>query len=105
MSRIDDIYNHAKVSEKAIEQYLVSEVERRGGLCLKYYNPTNIGYPDRIVILPSFPAAWVEVKSRGKKPRPIQEVRHAKLRNLGQRVFVIDSREGVMAALNNIIGL
>lgn len=105
MKRIDDIANHSLVSEKAIERYLVDEVERRGGLCLKYDNPYTIGYPDRLVILPGYPLVWVEVKSKGKKPRPIQEKRHASLRNLGQRVYVVDSRESVNTIINGIVGL
>lgn len=105
MNRIKEIADNSEVSEKAIERYLVEEVERRGGLCLKYDNPHSIGYPDRIVILPGYPIVWVEVKSKGKKPRPIQEKRHAQLRNLGQRVFVIDSREGVQDVLIKAIGL
>lgn len=105
MERIDDIANHSLVSEKAIERYLVDEVEKRGGLCLKYDNPYMVGFPDRLVILPGYPLVWVEVKSKGKKPRPIQEKRHAALRNLGQRVYVVDSREGVTAIINGIVGL
>jgi glucosamine--fructose-6-phosphate aminotransferase (isomerizing) len=65
MARIDNIANHALVSEKAIERYLVEEVARRGGICLKYDNPHAVGFPDRLVILPGHPLAWVEVKSRG----------------------------------------
>lgn len=105
MSRIGEIAHHAEVSEKAIERYLVEEVEKRGGLCLKYDNPNAVGYPDRLVILPGYPLVWAEVKSKGKKPRAIQEVRHASLRNIGQKVFVIDSKEGVNALISRIIGL
>lgn len=99
MARIDNIANHALVSEKAIERYLVEEVARRGGICLKYDNPHAVGFPDRLVILPGHPLAWVEVKSRGKKPRRIQQLRIELLNALGQTTHVADSRE----AVDNII--
>ena len=38
MNRITEIANHADVSEKAIESYLVKKVEQAGGLALKYTN-------------------------------------------------------------------
>lgn len=95
MSRIDDIYNNAEVSEKAIERYLVDCVEGLGGLALKYYNSNRTGYPDRLCMLPGSVVFWVELKSKGKKLRPLQEHRHKELRGLGQNVFVCDSLEDV----------
>lgn len=102
MTRINDIANHSHVSEKAIEKYLTSEVAKRGGLCLKYDNPNTVGYPDRLVILPGAPNAWVEIKSKGKKPRRIQQIRLGMLRELGQRVYVVDSREDVDKVIRSI---
>lgn len=101
--RINEIVRHSEVSEKAIERYLVAEVEKRGGLCLKYSNPFSVGYPDRIVLLPEGNLLWVELKSKGKKPRRIQEVAHKRLMALGQKVFVADSKEKIDELLKTAI--
>lgn len=81
--------------EKIVEKYLVNGIERLGGLCVKFPPLFFRGFPDRIVLLPGAVIAFVETKDTGKKPRPIQERVHAKLRKLGFRVEVIDSKEGV----------
>ena len=95
MNRIEQIKSNALVSEKAIEAYLVKRVKELGGKCLKYANPSETGYPDRLVILPYRLAFWVELKSYAKKPRPIQTKRINELRKLGQTVHVVSSREAV----------
>ena len=86
---------HAEESEKSIEAYLVRTVREHGGLCLKFSSHTETGYPDRLLLMPGGRTAWVEVKSRGKKPRRIQEIRMGGLRALGFEVYVVDSREKV----------
>ena len=86
---------HAEESEKAIEAYLVRKVESCGGICLKFMSHSETGYPDRLLLMPGGRMAWVEVKSKGEKPRLIQEVRMARLRRMGFRVYVADSREKV----------
>lgn len=88
------ITERSQRSEKAIEKYLVSQVRKMGGLALKYTNSNEAGYPDRIVVT-NGSTFWVELKSKGEKPRPLQEHCIEKLRSLGQRVYVADSREMV----------
>lgn len=83
-------------SEKTIEAYLVSEVRRRGGLCLKYSNPAEAGYPDRLVILPR-EVCFIELKRKGEKPRPLQVSRMNLLRALGANAFVCDCKADVDA--------
>lgn len=97
--RIYNILNHATVSEKAIEKYLVERVAMMGGLCLKYSNPGMQGYPDRIVMLPGGRTLWVELKSKGRKQTRIQQLRAEALRAVGQEVHVCDSRVAIDRAL------
>ncbi len=92
---LENLTHHAEVSEKEIEKYLVKRAGEHGWPCLKYSNPNMVGYPDRLIVLPDGQVAWVEVKSRDKKPRKIQRVRHDRLREMGHVVWVIDSRSGV----------
>ena len=88
--------------EKAIEQKLTLMVKRQGGICLKFVSPGFVGVPDRIVLLPSGCVAFVEVKAPGKKPRALQTSRHALLRRLGFRVYVLDNEEQIGGILDEI---
>lgn len=81
--------------EVTIEKYLKSEVEKRGGMCVKFPPLFFAGFPDRIVLLPGEVIAFVELKAPGEKPSALQSRVHARLRNLGFTVRVIDSREQV----------
>ena len=45
---------------------------------------------------------FVEVKTSGQKPRPLQLERHAMLRRLGYQVFVLDAMEDIPAVLKAI---
>lgn len=83
------------LKETDIEKRLVSEVERRGGQCLKYFNPAKVGYPDRICLLPRGVLFWVEVKAPAKVPRSIQLIRMDQLASLGQKVHVVDTFDAV----------
>lgn len=104
--KIDNIVNHADVSEKAIEAYLVRRVKEMGGVCLKYSNPGVTGYPDRVVLLPGGVTIWIELKSKGRKPGKVQRVRIAQLERMGHTVAVADSKEavdGILAAADFMV--
>ncbi|WP_352400123.1 VRR-NUC domain-containing protein [Anaerotignum sp.] len=82
------------MQEKEIEQYLVKRVKEMGGKAYKWVSPGNDGVPDRIVFFYGM-TALVELKAPGKKPTPLQIAKHKELEKLGQRVFVLDSKEEV----------
>lgn len=90
---------YAEYSEKAVERHLADVVKCLGGVCLKYTNANMAGYPDRLVCLPGGRTVWVELKSRGEKPRLLQLMRHKELRRLGFDVRVLDSRAAVDACV------
>ena len=87
--------------EKYIEQKLVREVKKRGGLCEKW-NAGTSGWPDRIVLLPDGKVGFVEVKAPGEKPRALQVHRHEQLRALGYSVYVLDGVEQIGGILDAI---
>lgn len=95
MTAIKNITEHSQRSEKAIEKYLASECKKLGGKALKYESAKHGGLPDRICMLPNGVLFWVELKSKGQKPRPLQGLMIERLRDLGQRVYVADSKEMV----------
>ncbi len=88
--------------EKSIEQKLVKAVKACGGICPKLVCPGVDGMPDRMVLLPHGRLGFVEVKATGKKPRPLQTVRHEMLTRLGFKVYVLDSPEQIGGILDGI---
>lgn len=81
--------------EKDVERYLVTKIEAKGGLCVKFAPLFFAGFPDRIVLLPGAVIVFVETKDKGKKPSALQLRVHGVLRGLGFRVEVLDSKEGI----------
>lgn len=94
---------HGKTSEKAIEAYLRRRVEAEGGICLKYSNPNQVGYPDRAVLLPGGMTLWVELKSTGEKPSKLQRERFREMEGIGHSVAVLDSKEAVDRFMDVVI--
>ena len=81
--------------ESEIEKRLVKEAKAIDGLCLKFTSPSMAGVPDRIVLLPEGKIGFVEVKAKGKKPRPLQVRRIKQLRSLGFKVFILDDEKDI----------
>ena len=90
------------MKEKVIEQKLVSEVKKRGGICPKWVAPGFDGVPDRLVFLPGRHFGMVEVKAPGETPRPLQVSRHRLLQRLGFKVYIIDAVEPIGGSLDEI---
>lgn len=76
------------MKEKEIEQQLMYAVKKCDGWCVKLISV--VGIPDRLILLPYGKVGFVEVKSKGKKPRPIQLRRLKQLKKLGFKCFVLD---------------
>ena len=93
-----------KTSEKYIERYLVHCVQSLGGICLKYSNMNQTGYPDRICLFPGGITVWVELKSTGCRPSRLQNIRFAEMKAIGHHVYVCDSCEAVDKLLFDTIG-
>lgn len=77
-------------SEKSLERKLVERIKAAGGLCLKFASVTEAGYPDRLCLMPHGRTLWVELKTTGRKPTKLQEIRHQELRERGFAVYVVD---------------
>lgn len=90
---------HSEESEKSIEEYLRSRSKQLGWIPLKYHNAVSTGFPDRIVLMPDCRCFWVELKSKGKNPTKLQSHRITCMRELGQRVYICDSRDSVDMAI------
>lgn len=88
--------------EKYIERKLMMKVKEYGGICPKFVSPGYDGMPDRIVLLPKGKFAFVEVKAKNKKPRPLQKSRHRMLNRLGFKVYVIDDVNQIGGVVDEI---
>ena len=88
--------------EKVIERKLVMAVKTAGGIAPKFSCPGFDGMPDRIVLLPGGHVSFVEVKAPGKRPRPLQLVRHELLRRLGFKVYLLDDERQIGGILDEI---
>ena len=82
--------------ESQIENYLKKEVEKLGGLCLKFVSPGHAGVPDRIVLLPGGKVIFVELKN-GKQGRlsALQKRMQTVLKKLGMQTYVLKSYEEI----------
>ena len=88
--------------EKTLERKLAEAVKAMGGIAPKFVSPGFAGMPDRLVLLPGGKCGFVEVKRRGEKPRPLQEMRHGMLRQLGFKVYVLDCAGQIEEVLHEI---
>ena len=90
------------MTEKQIEQKLVKAVKAKGGLAPKFVSPGFDGVPDRIVLLPRGRIAFIELKAKGRKMRPLQVRRKRQLESLGFSVYCIDGPEQIGGILDEI---
>ena len=88
--------------ERELEHLLAKAVSRSGGIAVKFISPNLNGVPDRLLLFPGGRIAFAEVKAPGGKPRPLQEHRMTQLRELGFRVYVIDSVEQIGGVIREI---
>lgn len=75
--------------ESEIEKILVDEIRKMGGRAFKWVSPGNDGVPDRIVVLPGYPAIFVEMKTVTGKLTSLQRVQVGRLQKMGQDVRVL----------------
>lgn len=91
--------------EKLVERKLVELTKINNGMCIKLLCNHILGLPDRLCLFPGGKLAFVELKTTGEKPKRIQIFMHKKLRALGFRVEVIDTVEGVINFVDEMINL
>lgn len=94
-------YGEIKLRESKIEKHLKDEVEKIGGLCLKFTSSIR-GVPDRIVLLPESRIYFVELKNEQGKLSVPQKYLHKKFKKLGIHVYVPNSKEQVDRFINEV---
>ena len=87
-------------TEAKLEAALVRECKRRGLYCRKFSSPAHAGVPDRI-IAGYGKTLFLELKSPGKKPTPLQQREINELLGLRMVAAYADNFQDVLSLLNN----
>lgn len=83
------------ILERDLERYFTAQCKKHGLLTLKLHVRFARGWPDRIVAIENGEVLWVELKRPGGKLSALQAKLHNDLDNLGHKVYVLDSKEGI----------
>lgn len=85
--------------EKSIENVLREEVERQGGMCLKWTCPGHRGVPDRMILFPGGIIAFVELKRPGAKVKTggLQEWWREKIQSFGFPCYEVSRKYQAVA--------
>ena len=79
--------------ESRVEEWLKTQITKRGGLYLKFVSPGNVGVPDRIIIRDG-EVIFVELKQEHGVLSEIQKIQIDRMRHHGAKVLVIYGRAG-----------
>ena len=77
--------------EKTIERAAVKALEARGCLTLKLEMMYNVGWPDRLIVMPNGRIFFIEFKRPGGKLTTLQAERHRQLKERGCGIYVCTS--------------
>lgn len=100
---VDRAAARTPVREQLVESYFVQRVKETGGTVRKVRWDGHPGAPDRLVGWPGR-HALVELKRPDGEPEPHQRREHDRLRAIGFRVDVIDTKEKVDAFVREMTG-
>jgi len=89
-------------SEKIIERFCVEEAKRRGGQAVKGTAANTKGFPDRTILLPGGTIGFLELKGSSGRVTRLQEHWINKLRGLGFKAEVANSKEAVKEFLDSL---
>ena len=90
--------------EKQIEDAVCRYARDKGVLAYKFTSPSRRAVPDRMFIAPGGVVWFAEFKQTGKKPTAPQEREHARLRDQGCVVLVIDTVDGGKMMIDMMVG-
>ena len=82
-------------NERSIERYFVTQVRAAGGWPVKLSCPGTAGMPDRMVLWPAGRCHFIELKAKGKRPRPLQVDRMERLNHFGFWTSWFSSRDEI----------
>lgn len=92
---LDNLLQGVNMRESEIEKYFVRRVRELGGVAYKFTSPSHRGVSDRIVCLPGGVTWFVELKTKGGRVSPLQDVFRREVLSLGQRYALLASKDAV----------
>ena len=95
-----DRKRNLNAKEAVIEKYLVDQVKKIGGMCLKWPALAQKGVPDRIIIHPNLGTVFVEVKRLGGVATKLQQSMINKINAYGGIALVVEGYGGVDAFID-----
>lgn len=87
--------------ERDLEQFFRQRIRTLGGYTFKLA-PTEVGVPDRLVLMPGGRVYLVELKTANGRLSPAQVEWHKRASRLGTVVHVLYGKTGVLAWLRDI---
>lgn len=90
--------------EKDIEKKIGDFAKKQGCLYYKFTSPARRAVPDRMVITPEGVIGFLEVKAKGKKPTPLQQVEIKRLQDQGCTADWCDSVESGRLFVTKLLG-
>lgn len=89
-------YNkYTDIKEDVIETYFTQQIEKIGGIAIKFNPHNNRGLPDRICFIPGGLVLLVELKRPGMRPRKNQERQLGTFRKMGFQATWADTHKRV----------
>lgn len=79
-------------AESKLQAKIIKDAEKSGWFVLKLILTNKPGITD-LLLGKNGKTLWIECKSEGKRPTPLQLHRHSELQKQGFQVFVIDTWE------------
>jgi hypothetical protein len=90
--------------EREIQKQVITYARSKRMICYKMDATNAIGVPDYLLLTAGGDVFFIEFKQLGKKPTPMQEREHARLRANNIKVYVINTVEAGKAAIDECSG-
>jgi hypothetical protein len=90
--------------EREIQTRVIYYARSKRMICYKMDATNAIGVPDYLLLTAGGDVFFIEFKQLGKKPTPMQEREHARLRANNIKVYVIDTVEAGKVAIDECSG-
>jgi hypothetical protein len=90
--------------EKDIEKKIGDFAKKQGCLYYKFTSPARRAVPDRMIITPQGVIGFLEIKAKGKKPTPLQQLEIKRLQEQGCTADWCDSVESGRLFVTKLLG-
>jgi hypothetical protein len=90
--------------EKDIEKKIGDFAKKQGCLYYKFTSPARRAVPDRMIVTPEGVIGFLEIKAKGKKPTPLQQLEIKRLQEQGCTADWCDSVESGRLFVTKLLG-